>query len=867
MSWSSQSIRSRFTQFFKDKEHKAVASAPMVIKNDPSLMFTNAGMNQFKDIFIGNKEAKAPRLVNSQKCLRVSGKHNDLEEVGVDTYHHTMFEMLGNWSFGDYFKEEAIVWAWEFLTRELEIDEKLLYVTVFEGDKEDKLELDQEAVDHWKKHVAEERILAFGKKDNFWEMGEVGPCGPCSEIHIDLRSEEEKKKEPGKHLVNQDHPQVIEIWNLVFIQYQRSKSGELSLLPNKHVDTGMGLERLCRVLQNKDSNYDIDLFQGIISHSEKLSGLEYGKDEEKDIAFRVIADHIRPVCFSIAEGQLPSNTGPGYVIRRILRRAVRYAYSKLEVKDAFLYKLIDDVVSSFADAYPELEKNKSLIKKVVHEEEESFLRTLSQGLKKIDELIKKGKVSGKEAFELYDTYGFPIDLTQLIAREHDIDVDLEEFNEELNKQKERSRSSAQKDQSDWTVLHEEEDSNFLGYDQLETKARLLRYREVKEKKRSYYQLVFNQTPFYPEGGGQVGDKGILRSNNDAQVDIWDTKKENDTILHFCNELPELESSGELLLQVRSGRRHETAKNHSATHLLHYVLREILGSHVEQKGSLVHPDYLRFDFSHFEKIDDEKLKSIENRVNELIREGIDIDEKRSIALEEARAAGAMSLFGEKYGDQVRMISFGPSKELCGGIHVSNTRDIGYFILEAESSIASGVRRIEALTGEKAFNRISGDLELIKELNRSLNKPKDLLSAVNDLKTKLKEQEKEIESLKSAQLKHLSSELEDKFEEIGKYAVLTEKLQIDPKEIRNLGFQLKDGAHSRFIVLASAAGKKVSLSVFLSRDLVDAGLDARNILNEIAPLINGRGGGQAFFATAGGSDAAGIGSAFDKAKTLL
>jgi len=866
MNWSSQAIRDRFLSFFEEKQHKVVASAPMVIQNDPSLMFTNAGMNQFKDVFVGSKSPLAPRLVNSQKCLRVSGKHNDLEEVGVDHYHHTMFEMLGNWSFGDYFKKEAIAWAWEFLTNELGINKSDLYVTIFEGDEQDGTSLDQEAFDLWKDHIPHERILSFGKKDNFWEMGETGPCGPCSEIHVDLRSEKDKAAVPGKDLVNQDHEEVIEIWNLVFIQYHRNKEGELKNLPDKHVDTGMGLERLTRVLQGKRSNYDIDLFSGIIHATEELSGLRYGSDAEKDVAFRVIADHLRPVAFSITEGQLPSNTGPGYVIRRILRRAIRYAYSKLELRESFMFKLIPSLIETLGTAYPELVKNKELISRVIKEEEESFLRTLSQGLKRIQELIdSKSEISGKDAFELYDTYGFPLDLTQLIARENEVEVDIEGFNNSLEEQKNRSRASSEKDQSDWIEVNDEADSKFLGYDQLRAEAVIVRYRKVTEKKKSYYQLVMNQTPFYPEGGGQVGDKGRIISGVE-EIPVWNTLKESDTILHFVNDLP-TDLNAALDLEVQAGRRQETAKNHSATHLLHYALREILGEHVEQKGSLVHPDYLRFDFSHFEKIDSETLDKISDRVNELIQQSLDLNEKRSIPIEEAKKEGAMSLFGEKYGDQVRMISFGPSKELCGGIHVKNTREIGTFIIISESSVAAGVRRIEALTGAKASEKINHDLKEISAVRSEFNNPKDVLSSIADLKLKLKSAEKEIERLKNSQVGNLENQLQDAIEKVNGIEVLIKKLDVDPKALRDIGFKLKTTAEDRLVVLAASEANKAIISVFLSDSLSNKGKDARSLLNELAPFIDGRGGGQAFFATAGGKDPSGIEKALTKARDLV
>ncbi|MGM0650096.1 MAG: alanine--tRNA ligase, partial [Bacteroidota bacterium] len=691
---TSKQIRQQFLDYFKSKDHKIVPSAPMVLKHDPTLMFTNAGMNQFKEIFLGNAKPISKRVCDSQKCLRVSGKHNDLEEVGHDTYHHTMFEMLGNWSFGDYFKEEAIDMAWELLTDVYGIDKDRLYVTIFEGDTEDGLLPDSEAGRFWKKHVDEKRILPGSKKDNFWEMGETGPCGPCSEIHVDIRPEKERKKEPGVDLVNKNHPMVIEIWNLVFIQFNRKADKTLEALPQKHVDTGMGFERLCMILQDKQSNYDTDLFQPLIRKLAEMAGLQYGLKQKHDIAMRVVADHVRAVSFAIADGQLPSNVKAGYVIRRILRRAVRFGYSFLGFRDAFVYELVETLVKNMGEAYPELVSQQKLITKVIKEEESSFFRTLAKGLDIMDGIIKDTiknnyrVISGNDAFTLYDTYGFPFDLTDLLAREHDLVVNRKEFNEAMKKQKDRAREDAKKDTGDWVVLHDDDVEEFIGYDQLESEVIITRYREIKQKKHSLYQLVFNITPFYAESGGQVGDRGYI-ANDKERIDILDTQKENNVIVHISKKLPQKPDSG-FIARVDKRARHNAARNHTSTHLVHKAMRETIGKHVEQKGSLVHPDYLRFDFSHFEKLSAEDIRKIESRVNEAIRENIPLEEHRNIPLEEAKNMGALAFFGEKYGDLVRVIKIGDSTELCGGTHVDATGEIGFFKITVETSVAAGIR---------------------------------------------------------------------------------------------------------------------------------------------------------------------------------
>lgn len=859
---TSQEIRQKFLDFFKSKEHEIVASAPMVIKNDPTLMFTNAGMNPFKDLFLGNSEVTFPRVADTQKCLRVSGKHNDLEEVGHDTYHHTMFEMLGNWSFGDYFKKEAIDWAWELLTSEYKLEKDRLYVTVFEGSADDGLEFDQEAYDLWKKHVDPSRILKGNKKDNFWEMGDTGPCGPCSEIHIDLRSEEERKKTDGGSLVNHDHPQVIEVWNLVFMEFNRKADGSLEKLPAQHVDTGMGFERLCMALQGKTSNYDTDVFQPLIRRMEYLSEIKYGAHHDSDVAMRVVSDHIRAIAFAIADGQLPSNTGAGYVIRRILRRAVRYGFTFLNLKEPFMYHLIPTLKEQMGATFPELISQEELISKVVHEEEQSFLRTLEQGLKRIHQYIgetEKNLINGEKAFELYDTFGFPIDLTRLIARENGKEVDMESFNKALNAQKDRSRGAGKLEAGDWVQLMDDEKEEFIGYEMLEAQLRITRYRSVKNKGKEQFQLVFNYTPFYPEGGGQVGDTGYIKSSTE-KIAITDTKKENNLIIHFADRLPE---KPELAFQavVDSSKRRRTMGNHSATHLLHQALREVLGTHVEQRGSLVNADYLRFDFSHFERVNQEQLDRIEQLVNDRIRANYPLDERRRVPMQEALDLGAMALFGEKYGDVVRVIKFGDSVELCGGTHVSATGNIGLFKITSESAIAAGVRRIEALTGEGAEQFVHeqmGLLRAIKELVKNSNDPVRIIQQMQEENARLA---KEIEGLNREKAGSLKGSLQESAQTVSGVNWIKHSANLDAQVVKDLIFELKKSANT-VVAIAAVEGDKVTLSIGISDDLVkEKGLNAGAIIREAAQAIKGGGGGQPFYATAGGKDASGVERAFE------
>jgi alanyl-tRNA synthetase len=865
-------IRKHFFDFFESKEHKIVPSAPMVVKNDPTLMFTNAGMNQFKDFFLGNAIAKDKRVANTQKCLRVSGKHNDLEEVGVDTYHHTMFEMMGNWSFGDYFKEEAISWAWELLTEVYKIPKDQLYVTVFEGDEKDNVPKDEESYAIWKRFIAEDRILLASKKDNFWEMGDTGPCGPCTEIHVDIRSAEDRAKIPGKELVNNDHPQVVEIWNNVFMQFNRKADGSLEPLPATHVDTGMGLERLAMALQGKMSNYDTDLFQTLIQHVAQLSGVKYGEKEETDIALRVIADHIRAIAFSIADGQLPSNTGAGYVIRRILRRAVRYGYQTLGLKEPFMAGLSVVLGKTMGDAFPELIKQKDIIEKVIFEEETSFFRTLEQGLKRMDNLISDAKkknvqvLNGSAIFELYDTFGFPVDLTSLIARENDLSIDEEGFNKELNQQKERSRAATSIETEDWVYVNEDVETQFLGYDSTESEVELVRYRKVSQKQKSFYQLVFNQTPFYPEGGGQVGDSGILLAG-DSKITIFDTKKENGLIIHLTDSLPnDLNAEFKVILDVK--KRALTTSNHSATHLLHHALRTVLGTHVEQKGSLVNSTNLRFDFSHFSKVTDEELAQIEKLVKEAIKNNITLNEFRNIPIAEAEAAGAMMLFGEKYGDSVRMIQFGDSKELCGGTHVPSTGTIGLFKITSEGAVAAGIRRIEAITNETAeiyFEEKAQKLDRIAEIFKN---PKDLEASISDILEKNQALSKQIEVFQKEKAKLVKAELKQKIEKYDTINLLSEKINLDAASIKDILFQLKGEIDNFVGIIGGVEGDKCSLSIILSDNLVnEKSLDAGKIIREISKHINGGGGGQAFFANAGGKNPNGIETALDAFKGML
>lgn len=866
----SAKIRQVFFDFFKSKGHEIVPSAPMVIKDDPTLMFTNAGMNQFKDLFLGNSEIKFSRVADTQKCLRVSGKHNDLEEVGVDTYHHTMFEMLGNWSFGDYFKREAIEWAWEILTEHYKLDKDRLYITIFEGDKADGLGVDQEAKDIWKGILPEERILECDKKDNFWEMGEVGPCGPCSEIHVDLRSDEERKALPGAELVNKDHPQVIEIWNLVFMQYMRMASGELKALPAKHIDTGMGLERLAMALQGKTSNYDTDVFSHYIKFIETKSGITYKQsDSKQDVAMRVIADHVRAVAFSIADGQLPSNNGSGYVIRRILRRAIRYAFSFLDIKESFIHELSLELIKQMGPFFPELENQKTIIQRVIKEEEESFLRTLDKGITRLEKMIsnEKGNVlDGVAVFELYDTYGFPIDLTALIADENGMTIDEKGFEKALNEQREGGRADGKITTEDWVVLKEDDTEEFVGYDRATVPVYITKYRKVTQKGKDQFQLVFNITPFYAESGGQVGDQGFIEANGE-KVSIKDTKKENNLIVHFTTKLP-TDTSAKFNAVVAGARRESTTRNHSATHLLHEALRDVLGTHVEQKGSMVHPDYLRFDFSHFSKLTDEEIERVETQVNERILANIPLDEMRDVPLDEAKETGAMMLFGEKYGDAVRVIKFGSSIELCGGTHVQATGSIGFFKIAGESAVAAGVRRIEAVSGAKAQAYVKERLTALEELKGLLKNPADPQKALADMLSKNAELTKSLEKFEKAQAGDVKKDLVKLIEEVNGVQFLAQKVSIGPGEIKDIAFQLRAEFPRLFAVLGSAKDNKPSITCFISDEIVkEKGLNAGTVVRELAKHIQGGGGGQPFFATAGGKKVEGLDEAIKNAVNYL
>ncbi|HAA00435.1 MAG TPA: alanine--tRNA ligase [Flavobacteriales bacterium] len=871
-------IRKTFLEYFRSKQHEIVPSSPMVVKNDPTLMFTNAGMNQFKDLFLGNSPIKHPRIADTQKCLRVSGKHNDLEEVGVDTYHHTMFEMLGNWSFGDYFKKEAIEWSWELLTEVYKIDKDRMYVTVFEGSKDDGLGFDQEAYDHWKKFIAEDRILKGNKKDNFWEMGDTGPCGPCSEIHVDCRPDAERAKGDGASLVNNDHPQVIEIWNNVFMEFNRKADGSLEKLPAQHVDTGMGFERLVRVLQGKSSNYDTDVFMPLIRKIENLSRKKYnGADtsdaqEKINIAMRVIADHIRAISFSIADGQLPSNNGAGYVIRRILRRAIRYGYQSLEMRDPFFFQLVAVLAAEMGDAFPELRSQKELIEKVIREEEVSFYRTLENGIRRIEnvcEELKSGKekvIDGSTVFELYDTFGFPVDLTSLIARGHGLSIDESGFQKELEKQKERSRAATSIETDDWVVLREDQEEEFIGYDHLETNISIVRYRKVKQKGKELFQLVFDYTPFYPEGGGQVGDKGYLQSGNE-KVFIIDTKKENNLIVHFSEKLP-ADPSSQFIGVVDRSKRKDTACNHSATHLLHEALRDILGTHVEQKGSLVNSEYLRFDFSHFSKMSDEEIRNVEKQVNERIRENLQLDEHRAMPVDDAKAMGAMALFGEKYGDKVRVIRFGSSVELCGGTHVRSTGEIGMFKIVSEGAVAAGIRRIEAITGTKADEHYRKQEDLLNQVSDLLKRPADVVKALTDLVQQNAELNKKMELLAKEKAGSIKSELLKKVRSVNGVNIIAQKVDLDTANIKDIAYQLKGEVKSLFLLLANEQDGKPGITVMIDESLVnERKLHAGNIVRELAKEIKGGGGGQPFFATAGGTDASGIARVLERVEELV
>lgn len=877
---TSAEIRKQFLDFFASKQHQIVPSAPIVVKNDPTLLFTNAGMNQFKDYFLGNKKATYPRIADTQKCLRVSGKHNDLEEVGVDTYHHTMFEMLGNWSFGDparmaggYFKAEAIAWSWELLTEVYKLDKDRLYVTIFEGDEKENIPRDEEAYREWKKLIPEDRILLGNKKDNFWEMGDTGPCGPCTEIHVDCRTDAERKAVEGKTLVNHDHPQVIEIWNNVFIQFNRLKDGSLEPLPDRHVDTGMGFERLVRVIQGKQSNYDTDVFTGTIASVEKITAKKYDYSDSKEaIAFRVLADHIRAISFTIADGQLPANTGAGYVIRRILRRAVRYYYSYLDYKQPLLHQLVSVIAQQFETVFPELQQQQDFVSKVVREEEDAFLRTLDKGLKRIDDIINattNTTIQGKAAFELFDTYGFPIDLTRLIAAENNLTVDEKGFESEMQQQKNRSRAATAVDTEDWIILKETTSNSFTGYNSLETKTIVTRYRKVKTKAREAYQLVLETTPFYAESGGQTGDQGVLNFGGE-QIPVFDTKKENNLIIHFCETLPSA-IDVDVIAKVDAARRQSTAIHHSATHLLHAALRQVLGSHVVQKGSLVNDSQLRFDFSHFAKLTDEEITRIEQLVNQKIRENIPVVIKE-MGKDDAVQLGAMALFGEKYGDVVRVVIIDPdySIELCGGTHVGSTGELGIFKIKAESAVAAGVRRIEALSGATAEQYINEQLQQLYSIREALKNPKEIIKAVENLFAENNELKKKIESLEAKQVQVTKQELLGKVETLNGVSFIGAVTEVSSADaLKKLCFELKNELTTYLVVLATNIEGKAHVAVMVSDNLVnEKGLDAPKIIKEqVAGLIKGGGGGQKTLATAGGQDAANLLQVIEKVKSLL
>ena len=882
----SQDIRKQFLQFFESKGHLIVPSAPIVLKDDPTLMFNNSGMAQFKEYFLGIGTPKSPRIADTQKCLRVSGKHNDLEDVGFDTYHHTMFEMLGNWSFGDparpaggYFKKEALDWAWEFLTEVLKLDKDRLYVSVFEGNPAENVPFDQESWDIWKKYVPEDRIILGNKKDNFWEMGDQGPCGPCSEIHIDLRTDAERARVSGRSLVNADHPQVVEIWNNVFMEFNRKADGSLEKLPAKHVDTGMGFERLCMAMQGVTSNYDTDVFTPLIDKVTQITGFKYvpntvtpsAVEEKTNIAIRVIVDHVRAVAFAIADGQLPSNTGAGYVIRRILRRAIRYGYSFLGMKEPFINKLVAVLASQMGEFFPEIKSQQQLVTNVIREEEASFLRTLEQGLILLENIITNATekvISGKRAFILYDTYGFPIDLTSLILRERGLELDEAEFEIELQIQKERSRAASKVKAGDWQILIDDPEVEFLGYDYTEANVKITRYRKVESAKEGeIYQLVFNMTPFYPEGGGQIGDTGVLEAANGDVIYILDTKKENNLIIHFTKELP-TNLSEIFKVIVGPDRRRKSAANHSATHLMHLGLRTILGTHVEQKGSLVNPNYLRFDFSHFAKVTDEEIRKVEHFVNTRIEAQLQLVEHRSIPIQQAMAQGAMALFGEKYGENVRMIEFGESKELCGGIHVKNTGEIWHFKIISEGAVAAGIRRIEAITGDAVkayFSQQETDLEAIKE---TLKNPQDTLKAVVALQDENAKLKKQMEQLLKEKAKGLKNELASQLQDINGVKFLATQVDLNPEGAKDLAYELGTLGTNLFLVLATANEDKPMLSCYISKELVTAkNLNAGTVVRELGKYIQGSGGGQPFFATAGGKNVAGIKEALEKAVTFV
>lgn len=865
---TSNEIRKAFLKFFESKQHQIYPSAPMVIKNDPSLMFTNAGMNQFKDIFLGNSPKKYLRIADTQKCLRVSGKHNDLEEVGHDTYHHTMFEMLGNWSFGNYFKKEAILWAWEFLTEEIKLNKQDLYVTVFGGDEKDNQPKDIEAYKIWSSIIDKDRIIDGSKKDNFWEMGEHGPCGPCSEIHVDLRSENEKKEVEGRDLVNRDHPQVVEIWNLVFIQFNRLASGELQPLPEKHVDTGMGFERLCMAVQKKTSNYDTDIFQNSIQYLANKSNSVYGEDKKKDIAMRVCSDHIRAVAFSIADGQLPSNAKAGYVIRRILRRAIRYGYTFLGFKEPFMYELVDVLVKKMGEQFTELVKYQTLITKVIKEEEISFLKTLTSGIHKFEKYTESNnkQIDGDFAFELYDTYGFPIDLTILMAKEKDFEVDMQGFQANLEVQKQRSRNAANTDTEDWVEIRENQNTVFLGYDLDSCEVEIIRYRKIKQKEKTFYQLIFNQTPFYAELGGQIGDSGYIEGENKERIKIINTKTENGLAVHLVEKLPE-DITQSFIANVDIQRRRAIEANHSSTHLLHYALKQVLGNHVEQKGSLVEAERLRFDFSHFSKLSDEELLKVESLVNSLIRENYSNNEMRDIPIEKAKEMGAEALFGEKYSDSVRVIQFGSSIELCGGTHVKALGNIGMFKIVSETAIAAGIRRIEAISGKALEDYLYSLISTIEEA-KTLLQQNNLKLGIEKMISENNKLKSEIEEYKNEKIDILFNELKTKVEVIDSINYIELNTNIKPEVVKDLAFRFKDYFKNNFVFISATNYQdKPNLSIMISQDLVNKGLNAGAIIREASKLIQGNGGGQAFFASAGGKDINGIEKAIFKGKELI
>jgi alanyl-tRNA synthetase len=872
----SQDVRKQFLNFFEGKGHLIVPSAPIVLKDDPTLMFNNSGMAQFKEYFLGNGTPKSNRIADTQKCLRVSGKHNDLEEVGIDTYHHTMFEMLGNWSFGDYFKKEAINWAWELLTEVYKIPKDILYVSVFEGNPDENVPFDQEAYDIWKTLISEDRIILGNKKDNFWEMGEQGPCGPCSEIHVDIRSAEEKAKISGKDLVNNDHPHVVEIWNNVFMEFNRKADGSLEKLPAQHVDTGMGFERLCMVLQGVQSNYDTDVFTPIIQHIEKITGAKYtikAKDEEEEkvnIAIRVIADHVRAVAFAIADGQLPSNTGAGYVIRRILRRAIRYGFTFLNTKEAFIYQLVETLSAQMGGSFPEITAQKNLVTNVIKEEENSFLRTLDQGLQLLENVISSTQVklvSGQKAFELYDTFGFPIDLTALILRERGYDLDEAGFDKAMLEQKTRSRAASEVSTEDWVLLAEGNNETFVGYDQVENEVKITRFRKTDSKKDGVlFQIVLNNTPFYPEGGGQVGDKGVLVSANES-IQIIDTKKENNLIVHFSKQLPE-NVNAKFEAKVDSNLRDLTSRNHSATHLMHQALRTILGTHVEQKGSLVNPNYLRFDFSHFSKMTEVELQQVEDFVNARIQEQLPLIERRNIPFAKAVSEGAMALFGEKYGDEVRAIKFGESMELCGGIHVKNTAEIWHFKIVSEGAVAAGIRRIEAITSDAVKAHFASYENTLNEVKEALKNPQDILKAVHSLQEDNAKLSKQIEALMKDKVKNIKATLATEIKIMNGVQFLAKQVDLDPNGAKDLAYELGTLGTNIFVVLATAEEGKPTISCYISKELVaEKSLNAGNVVRELGKYIQGGGGGQPFFATAGGKNTDGIAEALEKAVDFI